>query len=305
LCADGGQVDPEPAGAEPLDTQPLSQDHSRSAGDRAALCRPLPGGSSQAALADHPGPGRDRRPAARGPGGPFLPRLLRLPLLSAALRLLWPPPAGCLLRRSNQDAAAGAVEEVARIVGQIRGRWPRTRILLRGDSGFAREGLMAGCETNRVDFLFGLARNARLARQLCREIEWAEDAARRRGRPARRYQDFLRSTLESWSRRRRVVAKAEWLGDKAKPRFVVTSLKSSEVTARRLYERLYCARGDMENRIKECQLDLFADRTSTGSMRANQLRLWFASLAYVLLCALRRIGLAHTRFATATCGTLR
>jgi len=210
-----------------------------------------------------------------------------------------------LLRRSNQDAAAGAVEEVARIVGQIRGRWPRTRILLRGDSGFAREGLMAWCETNRVDFLFGLARNARLARQISREIEWAEEAARRRGRPARRYKDFLWSTLESWSRRRRVVAKAEWLGDKANPRFVVTSLKSSEVTARRLYERLYCARGDMENRIKECQLDLFADRTSTGSMRANQLRLWFASLAYVLLCALRRIGLAHTRFATATCGTLR
>src|SRR5690606_38774764 len=113
----------------------------------------------------------------------------------------------------------------ARIVGQIRGRWPRTRILLRGDSGFAREGLMAWCETNRVDFPFGRARNARLARQISREIEWAEEAARRRGRPARRYKDFLWSTLESWSRRRRVVAKAEWLGDKANPRFVVTSLK--------------------------------------------------------------------------------
>src|SRR5690625_523482 len=121
----------------------------------------------------------------------------------------------------------------------------------------------------------------------------------------RRYKDFLWSTLDSWSCRRRVVAKAEWLGDKANPRFVVTSLTSCEVAARRPYERLYCARGNMENRIKECQLDLFADRTSAGSMRANQLRLWFASLAYVLLCALRRIGLAHTHFATATCGTLR
>ena len=209
------------------------------------------------------------------------------------------------LRRSNQDAAAGSIEEVERIVGQIRTHWPHTRILLRGDSGFAREALMAWCEANRVDFLFGLARNVRLAKEISSEIEGAEKQARRRGRPARRYKDFLWSTLDSWSRRRRVVAKAEWLGDKANPRFVVTSLTSSEVTARRLYERLYCARGNMENRIKECQLDLFADRTSAGSMRANQLRLWFASLAYVLLCALRRIGLAHTRFATATCGTLR
>ena len=209
------------------------------------------------------------------------------------------------LRRSNKDGAAGSVEEVERIIGRIRARWPRTRILLRGDSGFAREELMAWCEANRVDFLFGLARNSRLVKEISSEIEWADAAAKRRGRPARRYKDFLWSTLDSWSCRRRVVGKAEWLRDKANPRFVVTSLKSSEVTARKLYERLYCARGDMENRIKECQLDLFADRTSTGSMRANQLRLWFASLAYVLLCALRRIGLAHTRFATATCGTLR
>jgi len=209
------------------------------------------------------------------------------------------------LRRSNKDASAGSVEEVERLIDRIRTRWPRTRILLRGDSGFAREELMAWCEANRVDFLFGLARNSRLAKEISAEIAWAEEEAKRRGRPARRYKDFLWSTLDSWSRRRRVVAKAEWLRDKANPRFVVTSLKSSEVAARKLYERLYCARGNMENRIKECQLDLFADRTSAATMRANQLRLWFASLAYVLLCALRRIGLAHTRFATATCGTLR
>lgn len=209
------------------------------------------------------------------------------------------------LRRADIDAAAGAVEEVARLVGRIRAHWPRTRILLRADSGFAREALMAWCEANRVAFLFGLARNPRLVEEITVELAWAEEEAGRSGQAARRYKDFRWSTLNSWSRRRRVVAKAEWLGDKANPRFVVTSLKAAEIGPRDLYERLYCARGEMENRIKECQLDLFADRTSAATMRANQLRLWFASLAYVLLCALRRIGLAHTRFADATCGTLR
>ncbi len=175
------------------------------------------------------------------------------------------------LRRANIDAAAGSVQEVARIVAQIRSRWPRVRILLRADSGFAREELMAWCEANGVDFLFGLAKNDRLI-----------------------------AKIGSWSRRRRVVAKAEFTQDEANPRFVVTSLTRAECKARYLYEKIYCARGDMENRIKECQLDLYADRTSTATMRANQLRLWFASMAYVLLCALRRIGLHHTQFAKAT-----
>lgn len=213
------------------------------------------------------------------------------------------------LRRSNIDAAAGAVDEVARIVTQVRHRWPAVRILLRGDAGFAREPLMAWCEANRVDYLFGLQRNKRLAAELEAELAQAHTEAEAKRRPARRYKDFMWTTLNSWSRRRRVVGKAEWMpgrgDDGANPRFVVTSLARHEVRARRLYERLYCARGEMENRIKECQLDLFADRTSARSMRANQLRLWFASLAYVLLCALRRIGLAHTRFAKATCGTIR
>lgn len=209
------------------------------------------------------------------------------------------------LRRADIDAAAGAVEEVARLVGRIRARWPRTRILLRADSGFAREALMAWCEANRVDFLFGLARNPRLVEEITLELAWAEEEAGRSGQAARRYKDFRWSTRNSWSRRRRVVAKAEWLGDKANPRFLVTSLKAAEIGPRDLYERLYCARGEMENRIKECQLDLFADRTSAATIRANQLRLWLASLAYVLLCALRRIALAHTRFADATCGSLR
>jgi hypothetical protein len=102
-----------------------------------------------------------------------------------------------------------------------------------------------------------------------------------------------------------VIGKAEWTGGEANPRFVVTSLKPAEAETRHLYEAIYCARGEMENRIKECQLDLFADRTSAATMRANQLRLWFASIAYALLCALRRIGLAQTQFANATCGTIR
>jgi Transposase DDE domain group 1 len=209
------------------------------------------------------------------------------------------------LRRSNIDASAGAVEEVERLVTRIRARWPRVRILLRGDSGFAREALMAWCERHRVDYLFGLARNDRLVERIAAELAWAEDESAATGRPARRLADFLWSTRESWSRRRRVVAKAEWTGGGPNPRFVVTSLRGRDIDARRLYEEIYCARGEAENRIKECQLDLFADRTSAATMRANQLRLWFAALAYVLLCALRRLGLAHTQFARATCGTIR
>jgi hypothetical protein len=209
------------------------------------------------------------------------------------------------LRRSNIDGAAGAIDEVARIVAQIRRRWPRTRILLRGDSGFAREALMAWCEANRVDFLFGLARNERLEAAIKDEMMLAALDSLRTGRAARRFKDFIWSTLDSWSRNRRVIGKAEVTRAEANPRFVVTSLKSSEVAAQYLYETIYCARGEMENRIKECQLDLFADRTSAATMRANQLRPWFAAMAYVLLCALRRIGLVHTQFADATCGTIR
>lgn len=209
------------------------------------------------------------------------------------------------LRRANIDAAAGAVQEVERIIAQIRKVWPRTRILLRADSGFCREALMAWCEQNRVDYVFGLARNSRLVGEIENELAWAEEDARDSGKPARRFKDFHWSTLDSWSRRRRVVAKAEWTHGEANPRFVVTSLRAAEAPMRQLYEEVYCARGEMENRLKECQGDLFADRTSSATMAANQLRLWLASMAYVLMCALRRIGLRHTRFAEATCGTLR
>jgi hypothetical protein len=209
------------------------------------------------------------------------------------------------LRPSDIDASAGSVDEIERIVRQIRARWPCVRILLRADSGFAREALMAWCEENRVDYVFGLARNSRLVALIEAELAAAKAMAENTGHPARCFKDFHWSTLDSWSRRRRVVAKAEWTQGEANPRFVVTSLKRAEAGARHLYEAIYCARGEMENRIKECQLDLYADRTSTATMRANQLRLWFASMAYVLVCALRRIGLAETAFADATCGTIR
>jgi len=239
------------------------------------------------------------------------------------------------LRRSDIDASAGSVEEVARIVAQIRGRWPKVRILLRADSGFTRDDLMTWCELNDVDYLFGLAKNDRLIAEIAAELAEAAEENRQSGKPARRFRDFQYRTRKSWSRQRRVVGKAEWMipsvaesesatkprrkkksikvGDidlatlegRANPRFVVTSLQADQHQARALYEKLYCARGEMENRIKECQLDLFADRTSTHTMRANQLRLWLSSMAYVLISALRRIALATTRFADATCGTIR
>jgi hypothetical protein len=209
------------------------------------------------------------------------------------------------LRPANIDASAGSVEEIARIVGQIRQRWPKVRILLRAASGFAREVLMAWCEKNGVDFLLGLAKNRRLVGEIEGELAAAQEQSQRTGKSARRFKDFAWRTRNSWSRERRVVAKAEWTGGEANPRFVVTSLAREEHQARHLYEKLYCARGEMENRIKECQLDLYADRTSAHTMRANQLRLWFASMAYVLICALRRIGLRHTQFARAACGTIR
>src|SRR6202161_3250634 len=210
------------------------------------------------------------------------------------------------MRRSNIDGSAGALEEIVRIVRQIRTRWPPVRIVLRADSGFAREALMAWCEANRVDYVFGLARNERLEARVAEAMGEAERlSGADAGRPARVFRDFEWTTKDSWSRRRRVIGKAEWTGGEANPRFVVTSFKADSWRAKPLYEKLYCARGEMENRIKECQGDLFADRTSTATLRANQLRLWLAATAYALLCALRRIGLAHTAFASATCGTIR
>jgi DDE family transposase len=209
------------------------------------------------------------------------------------------------LRPANIDAAAGAREEIASIVSQIRQTWPGVEILLRADSGFCREELMAWCEANNVGYVFGLARNARLEAEIAEDLCEAENKAAESGKPERIFKEILYRTRKTWSRARRVVAKAEHLPKGANPRFIVTSLSLEDIDARELYETVYCARGEMENRIKECQLDLMADRTSAATLRANQLRLWFSSMAYVLLTALRRLALQGTELATATAGTIR
>lgn len=209
------------------------------------------------------------------------------------------------LRRADADGAAGAVEEVERIVGQIRARWPRVAITVRADSGFAREALMTWCEAHGVDYVLGLARNPRLEDAVQPALAMARADHQQTGRPARRFSEFFHQTRSTWTRSRRVVAKAEQLAGKANPRFVVTSFSADHWAPRALYEDLYCARGDMENRIKEQPLGLFADRTSSATFRANQLRLWLASVAYVLLHELRRLGLAGTELARAQVGTIR
>jgi hypothetical protein len=208
------------------------------------------------------------------------------------------------LRSSNMDASAGSVEELQRIVKQIRSVWPEVRIVVRGDSGFCREELMVWSEAEGLDYLLGLAKNERLKAAIRGEMQEAKAQYQASGRAARVFQEFVYQTRESWSRARRVVAKAEHLDKGENPRFVVTSLGGEAWPAQALYEDLYCARGDMENRIKE-QLMLFSDRTSTHYLRSNQLRLYFSSIAYVLLQMLRRLGLEGTELAKAQCTTIR
>ena len=208
------------------------------------------------------------------------------------------------LRPANQDAAAGSVEEVARIVVQLRQRWPEVKIVLRADSGFCREQLMAWCESHGVDYVFGLARNQRLQRIIGRQMHEAQSLHQTTGKVARVFTEFDYTTRKSWSRARRVVAKAEYLDKGQNPRFVVTSLTTQQWTAQDLYEKFYCARGEMENRIKE-QMCLFADRLSTDEMRGNQLRLYFSALAYTLVEALRRLALKGTEWAEARVDTIR
>ena len=209
------------------------------------------------------------------------------------------------LRRANIDASAGAREELARIVARLRKAWPEVEIWIRADSGFARDELMSWCEENGVEYVLGLARNKRLEPMIAAELASSKATFEATRQAARIFKELSYRTRDSWSRERRVVAKAEHLEKGANPRFIVTSLGPDKIGGQELYERIYCARGDMENRIKECQLDLFADRTSAATLRANQLRLWFASLAYVLLEAVRRLALAGTELANATAGTIR
>jgi hypothetical protein len=212
------------------------------------------------------------------------------------------------LRQSNSDASAGSLAEIERIVHQVREAWPAVRIVLRGDSGFCRNELMSWCENKGVDYVFGLARNQRLRSIIGREMWEATEQWNRTGKPARVFREFQYQTRKAknrgWDRERRVIAKAEHIDGKENPRFVVTSLSSERWAAQSLYETLYCARGDMENRIKE-QFSLFADRVSAETMRANQLRLYFSVMAYVLVSGLRRLGLKETEFAQAQASTIR
>lgn len=209
------------------------------------------------------------------------------------------------LRSSNLPTADGVKEELARVVQQIRQAWPRVRIIVRGDSGFGREDIMSWAESEGIGYVFGLARNSRLEQRIEAEMARAQRRYRHSGHAARVYKDFLYRTRDSWSRTRRVVGKAEFLSKGANPRFIVTNLTKQELEAQPLYEKLYCARGNMENRIKEQYLDLFADRTPCFLMRANQLRLYFAVVAYMLMDALRRLGLRGTKFAHAQAHTIR
>ncbi len=209
------------------------------------------------------------------------------------------------LRAADQDGAAGTVDELARMIERLRLSWPETRIIVRGDSGFCREDLMGWCEAHGVDYVLGLAKNSRLNAAIATEMAAAKAQHEATQRPARAFKDFRYQTRQSWACERRVVGKAEHLAKGENPRFVVTSLSMQALDARALYEDLYCARGDMENRIKEQQLALFADRTSTHEMRANQLRVYFSSFAYVLMQTLRRLGLEGTALARAQCETMR
>ncbi len=209
------------------------------------------------------------------------------------------------LRTADRDASAGCVEVLAYLVDRIRQRFAGVRIVVRADSGFCRDGLMAWCESHDVYYVLGLAKNARLRKRIRLQQYEARCAYERTGHAARVFTEFRYRTKKTWRCSRRVIAKAEHLEKGANPRFVVTNVPGCQVTSRPLYEKVYCARGDMENRIKEQQLDLFADRTSAHTLRANQLRLWLSSFTYVLMSAVRRVALKGTRLARATCGTIR
>jgi hypothetical protein len=209
------------------------------------------------------------------------------------------------LRPADIDAAAGALKQIQRIVARLRRAWPGVKILIRGDSGFCRDNIMTWCEANDVFYLFGLAKNQRLLKVIGKQLHEAQVAFEQTGQASRVFHEFEWSTKNSWSSARRVIAKAEHLAKGTNPRFVVTNLLATDFDARTTYEDKYCARGEMENRIKEQQLCLFADRTSCATLRANQLRLWFSTLAYLVLAVLREHGLKGTELATARCDTLR
>ena len=209
------------------------------------------------------------------------------------------------LRPSSIGPAVGSRKEVDRIVRQIRQRWPEVEIILRGDSGFCSDELLSWCEQNKVDYVVGMARNQRVEGLIAGPLAEAKQQFEATQQPARIFVEFEHETLTgTWSKKRRVVAKAEYIDGKSNPRFIVTSLDSERWEKQKLYEELYCARGDMENRIKE-QFVLFADRVSASTLRANQLRIYLSVMAYTLMNGLRRLGLQATTMATAQVGTIR
>jgi hypothetical protein len=212
----------------------------------------------------------------------------------------------CTLKTAEVEAAAGAIEDVQSIVRRLREAWPEVRIWVRADSSFARDEIMNWCEQEPgVDYVVGFARNSKLTGMISEELEEARRLRDQSGHSERLYRDLRYRTRESWSRERRVVAKAEYTREGSNPRFLVTSLAKEDFPAEWLYEQIYCARGDMENRIKEQQMGLFSDRTSTRRIKSNQLRLWFSSFAYWLVLLLREVGLKGTRMARAQCWTIR
>lgn len=215
-------------------------------------------------------------------------------------------PLAVRLRPSNIDGAKDADKVLMAIVESLRSAWPDVRIIVRADSGFCRDWLMCWCEgMPGVDYVFGVARNSRLQKAIVEQMRDAKREHLQTGEAARRFRSFRYRTLDSWSRSRRVVGKAEYLSKGENPRFVVTSLPPSEYEKRYLYEELYCARGEMENRIKELQLDLFGDRASCHTFRGNEVRLWLSMAAHLLMVALRRLALAGTELAKAQTSTLR
>ncbi len=214
-------------------------------------------------------------------------------------------PLGAVLRPSDIDGCAGTVQELSRIVPKLRAAWPNVKIIVRADSGFCRETIVKWCEENNVDYIIGLSKNKRLTKIIGSELYQAKQQFEETGQASRVFKDFHYRTRKSWSRERRIIGKAEHLAKGPNPRFVVTSLSAKRVDAKTLYEDNYCARGEMENRIKEQQLYLYADRTSTHCMRSNQLRLLFSTMAYVLHVALREFGLADTEIPRAQAGTIR
>ena len=209
------------------------------------------------------------------------------------------------LRTADIDASKGTVEALELIVPLLREQWPDAEIVLRGDSAFARELIMSWCEENGVQYVIGLARNERLRKMVAAELEIVREASEQSGKPERRYTDLAYSTLKTWSRLRRVVAKAEHIPGKSNPRFIVTSYTAEQHAAQTLYEDEYCARGEAENRIREHQQDLFGHQLSCSKMRANQIRLWLSSLAYVLMNELRRVGLKGTELERSQARTIR